>query len=221
MLVVMQADATDAQVDAVCDAIRAMGFEPAPMPGAQRTAVGLVGNDGQVDGSHIERHAGRRRGDPRVEAVQAGLARVAAGEHARGDRARRRASADATSSIIAGPCSVESEEQILTSAQRSVRAGGAARCAAARSSRVARPTRSRAWARRGSSCSRSRERRRASRSSPRRWTRRARTSSPSTPTASRSARATCRTTRCCASSGSSASRCCSSAAWRRRSTTCC
>jgi len=52
MLVVMQADATPGQIDAVCGAIRDMGFEPVPMPGAQRTAVGLIGNDGQVDGSH-------------------------------------------------------------------------------------------------------------------------------------------------------------------------
>jgi 3-deoxy-7-phosphoheptulonate synthase len=58
MLVVMQADATPGQIDAVCGAIRDMGFEPVPMPGAQRTAVGLIGNDGQVDGSHISGMAG-------------------------------------------------------------------------------------------------------------------------------------------------------------------
>src|SRR6185436_7601364 len=53
MLVVMQNDATKAQIDAVCGAIKAMGFEPVPMPGAQRTAIGLVGNDGPVDGSAV------------------------------------------------------------------------------------------------------------------------------------------------------------------------
>ena len=46
MLVVMQGDATPVQITAVCDAIKAMGFKPVPMPGAQRTAIGLVGNDG-------------------------------------------------------------------------------------------------------------------------------------------------------------------------------
>ena len=35
MLVVMQADATPSQVDAVCDAIRAMGYEALPLPGAR------------------------------------------------------------------------------------------------------------------------------------------------------------------------------------------
>src|SRR5918997_6860630 len=53
MLVVMQSGATDADIEAGCEAIRAMGYQPVPMPGAQRTAVGLVGNDRQVDGSHI------------------------------------------------------------------------------------------------------------------------------------------------------------------------
>ena len=58
MLVVMQRDATEADVEAVCGAIRRMGFQPVPMPGQQRTAVGLIGNDGQVDGSHIEGMSG-------------------------------------------------------------------------------------------------------------------------------------------------------------------
>jgi 3-deoxy-7-phosphoheptulonate synthase len=40
--------------------------------------------------------------------------------------------------------------------------------------------------------------------------------SPSTPTSSRSARATCRTSRCCAAPAARASRCCSSAGWPPR-----
>src|SRR5437588_12222097 len=31
-----------------------MGYKAQPMPGAQRTAVGLVGNDGRVDASRLE-----------------------------------------------------------------------------------------------------------------------------------------------------------------------
>ncbi len=53
MLVVMSHTATQADVEGVCNAIKAMGYTPAPMPGAQRTAVGLVGNDGRVDDSLI------------------------------------------------------------------------------------------------------------------------------------------------------------------------
>src|SRR5260221_3570561 len=54
MLVVMQNDATDEQIRRVVDVIKEMGYEGKPMPGAQRTTVGLVGNDGRVDGSRLE-----------------------------------------------------------------------------------------------------------------------------------------------------------------------
>ena len=58
MLVVMGNEATPEQIDAVCAAIKAMGFEPMPMPGAQRMAIGLVGNEGPVDGSAVAAMAG-------------------------------------------------------------------------------------------------------------------------------------------------------------------
>src|SRR5258708_12041327 len=54
MLVVMQNDATEAQIRRVVDVIEEMGYEGKPMPGAQRTTVGVVGNDGRVDGSRLE-----------------------------------------------------------------------------------------------------------------------------------------------------------------------
>src|SRR2546421_11642053 len=54
MLVVMQHDGTAKDVDRVVTIIQDMGYEARPMPGAQRTAVGLVGNDGRVDASRLE-----------------------------------------------------------------------------------------------------------------------------------------------------------------------
>ena len=123
MLVVMRTDATTAQVDAVCDAIRALGFTPVPMPGEQRTAVGLIGNDGQVDGAHIGGMGGvaqvinvtkpykqvSREWKPENTIVT-----IAPGVSFGGN--------DIV--VVAGPCSVESEQQILTAA-RAVRAAGA------------------------------------------------------------------------------------------------
>src|SRR3954465_15358854 len=53
MLVVMQHDATAKDVERVVSVIKEMGYEARPMPGAQRTAVGLVGNDGRVDSSRL------------------------------------------------------------------------------------------------------------------------------------------------------------------------
>ena len=49
MLVVMQSDATQVDIDRVCGTIKEMGYQAVPMPGGQRTAIGLVGNDGRVD----------------------------------------------------------------------------------------------------------------------------------------------------------------------------
>ena len=123
MLVVMQRDATQAQVDAVCEAIRTMGYEPLPLPGAQRTAVGLVGNDRQVDGTSV--------------AGMPGVAQVIAVSRPYKQVSREWRPENTVVEIqpgvrfggtevpvIAGPCSVESEEQILAAA-RAVKAAGA------------------------------------------------------------------------------------------------
>src|SRR6185437_3721211 len=58
MLVVMKHGASQNEIDTVVAVIEEMGYEARPMPGAQRTAVGLVGNDGRVDASRIEALAG-------------------------------------------------------------------------------------------------------------------------------------------------------------------
>ncbi len=80
MLVVMQAHATDEQVRAVCRKIESLGYRAHPMPGAQRTAVCVTGNRGEVEAGTLEesrgRHAGRngrRAGaDSGQQALQAG-----------------------------------------------------------------------------------------------------------------------------------------------------
>jgi 3-deoxy-7-phosphoheptulonate synthase len=125
MLVVMQTDATDAQIKRVVDVITEMGYEARPMPGAQRTTVGLVGNDGRVDGSRIESldgvaeviHVSRpykqvsREWRPENTLVEIAPGVVFGGTDI---------------PIIAGPCSVESEQQIVRSAQLVKDAGGSA-----------------------------------------------------------------------------------------------
>ena len=123
MLIVMQHGASAEQIARVVRTIEELGYQARPMPGAQRTAVGLVGNDGRVDGSRIEALPGVHevihvsnpykqvsrewRPDDTVVTIAPG---VAFG----GD----------TIPLIAGPCSVESEEQILLAA-RLVRDAGA------------------------------------------------------------------------------------------------
>jgi len=54
VLIVMRHGATEDEVRRVIAVIEEMGYKARPMPGVQRTAVGLVGNDGRVDASRLE-----------------------------------------------------------------------------------------------------------------------------------------------------------------------
>jgi len=125
MLVVMSHQATQEDVDRVCEAIRAMGYTPAPMPGAQRTAVGLVGNDGRVDDSLIIELPGVARvihvSNPykqvsREWRPENTIVTIAPGVAFGGEEIP----------VIAGPCSVESERQILEAARVAKAAGAVA-----------------------------------------------------------------------------------------------
>ncbi|MBI3568436.1 MAG: 3-deoxy-7-phosphoheptulonate synthase [Gemmatimonadetes bacterium] len=125
MLVVMSHTATQDDVNGVCAAIKAMGYTPAPMPGAQRTAVGLVGNDGRVDDSLIAELPGVAKiihvSNPykqvsREWRPESTIVTIAPGVSFGGNDVP----------VVAGPCSVESEEQILESARAVKAAGGVA-----------------------------------------------------------------------------------------------
>ncbi len=54
MLVVMKAQATVEHIEAVCAQIERLGLRPHPLPGAERTAIGITGNHGEVDRSSLE-----------------------------------------------------------------------------------------------------------------------------------------------------------------------
>src|SRR5204863_8957925 len=60
MLVVMQAHATDEQVRAVCRKIESLGYRAHPMPAAQRTAVCVTGNRGEVEPGTLAEMAGEQ-----------------------------------------------------------------------------------------------------------------------------------------------------------------
>ncbi len=123
MLIVMHTDASEDQVRRVCDTIQEMGYAARPMPGKQRTTVGLVGNDGRVDGSRFEALPGvaevihvskpykqvSREWRPESTVVKLAGGLAIGGEEV---------------VVMAGPCSVESEAQILAAAE-AVRAAGA------------------------------------------------------------------------------------------------
>jgi len=125
MLVVMQNHATKEQIDRVVETIREMGYEARPMPGETRTTVGLVGNDGRVDSSRVESldgvaeviHVSKPyKQVSREWREQNTIVTIAPGVSFGGSEIV----------IIAGPCSVESESQIVTAATLVKEAGATA-----------------------------------------------------------------------------------------------
>jgi 3-deoxy-7-phosphoheptulonate synthase len=123
MLVVMQNHATQEQIDRVVKAIEEMGYAARPMPGETRTTVGLVGNDGRVDGSQIESMAGV------AEVIHVSKPYKQVSREWKHDNTVVTIAPGVSFGgtdivIIAGPCSVESEKQILAAAH-AVRDAGA------------------------------------------------------------------------------------------------
>src|ERR1700760_2113295 len=58
MLVVMKSQATPEEIQAVCEHIELLGFRPHALPGAQRTAIGITGNQGSIDQGNLEELSG-------------------------------------------------------------------------------------------------------------------------------------------------------------------
>jgi 3-deoxy-7-phosphoheptulonate synthase len=54
MLVVMQSQATEQQIRAVCERVESLGYKAHPIPGSGRTAIGITGNTGTVDIASVE-----------------------------------------------------------------------------------------------------------------------------------------------------------------------
>jgi 3-deoxy-7-phosphoheptulonate synthase len=122
MLVVMRHDATPEDIQGVVDMMEEMGYEARPMPGKQRTAIGLVGNDGKVNADRLESLSGvmevihvsqpykqvsrEWREEPTIITLDNGT-RIGGNEVV----------------VMAGPCAVESEAQILSVARRLSAAG--------------------------------------------------------------------------------------------------
>jgi 3-deoxy-7-phosphoheptulonate synthase len=127
MLVLMRPDATPADVDGVIARITELGFQAHPIPGAQRTAIGITGNPGALDPTAFADCPGVAEAVPvskpfkLVSREMKPDATVIEVPVAGGGRARL---GGGTFAVIAGPCAVEGREQILAAA-RAVAAAGA------------------------------------------------------------------------------------------------
>ncbi|HVX95211.1 MAG TPA: 3-deoxy-7-phosphoheptulonate synthase [Polyangia bacterium] len=122
MLIVMKADASKEDVAAVEKRIRELGFSPNEIPGSTRLAIGITGNQGPVDAGIFTVMSGvadavpvskpwklvSREVKPDDTVVKIAGAQIGGGRFG----------------VIAGPCAVESREQVDTAAT-AVKAAGA------------------------------------------------------------------------------------------------
>ena len=54
MLVVMKPQATPEEIQAVCQHIEKLGFRAHPLPGSERTAIGITGKEGEIGAGTLE-----------------------------------------------------------------------------------------------------------------------------------------------------------------------
>ncbi|HEX8821221.1 MAG TPA: 3-deoxy-7-phosphoheptulonate synthase [Archangium sp.] len=122
MLIVMRPDATAQDIERVNDEIRRRGWQPHAIPGGTRTAIGITGNPGAVEAEPFRVLPGVADAVPVSQPfklvsreVKPDDSVIQLGDLTLGGK---------TVHIIAGPCSVESHEQIISTA-RAVKKSGA------------------------------------------------------------------------------------------------
>ncbi|MFH2050483.1 MAG: 3-deoxy-7-phosphoheptulonate synthase, partial [bacterium] len=121
MLIVMEINASKGAIDNICKLIEEMGLTAHPMPGAQRTAIGVTGNKSQVDSDRIMTQPGvkeiihvtkpyklvSREFYPESSVIDVDGVKVGGDDFV----------------IIAGPCSVENRDQLFTIAESVAKSG--------------------------------------------------------------------------------------------------
>jgi 3-deoxy-7-phosphoheptulonate synthase len=122
MLIVMKHDAVAADVDRVVEVIEKLGLRAHAMPGENRTAIGITGNRGSVDPAHFENMPGV------AEAIRVTKPYKLISKDLRPERSVVRVGnatiGGAELAIIAGPCAIETADQVLKVA-KTVAASGA------------------------------------------------------------------------------------------------
>ena len=124
MLIVMNTQATQEQIDEVCDRIVALGLSAHPMPGATRTAIGITGNIDVVDPQSFEALDGVR------ELVRVTKPYKLASREMHMDDStvevgvqNRIPIGPGTFTVMAGPCSIENEAMTMEIAEYLVSRG--------------------------------------------------------------------------------------------------
>src|SRR6266581_7161916 len=123
MLVVMRAQATEEQVRAVCKKIEDLGYRAHAMPGSERTAIGITGNQGEVEAGALEEMPGVQ------ELIRVSKPYKLVSRDVKQDNTVIRFSGTEATlggpglAVIAGPCAIESREQAFLVAERVCQAG--------------------------------------------------------------------------------------------------
>jgi 3-deoxy-7-phosphoheptulonate synthase len=123
MLVVMNSHATPEQVQAVCDQVEKLGYRAHALPGAQRTAIGITGNQGEVDRGSFEFLPGV------AEVIRVSKPYKLASRDVKEENTvihfpgTDAAIGSNRLAIVAGPCSIESREQAFAVADQVAAAG--------------------------------------------------------------------------------------------------
>src|SRR2546427_12969181 len=123
MLVVMKRDATKEEIEAVVERVKEFGITPVPLPGAERTAIGTFGTTSREAAEAVESLPGVSEVVPVSRPFKLASREVIPEDTVVAVDGVPVGGASPLA-VIAGPCSVESRDQILATA-RAVRAAGA------------------------------------------------------------------------------------------------
>jgi 3-deoxy-7-phosphoheptulonate synthase len=122
MLIVMKKNATDHQVREVVASIEKRGYTARPIPGGDRVSIGILYNKGSVDAGHFLGFDGVKEVIPVTKPYKL-VSREFKQENTQ-IRVGDAVFGNGTMPVIAGPCAVESLDQVLSIA-KAVRKAGA------------------------------------------------------------------------------------------------
>ena len=117
MLIVMKNSASAEQIHAVVGVVKDMGYDATPIPGGQRTAIGIIGNDGGVSSDRLAGLEGVLELIPVTHPYKQ-VSREWQGEDTVISLPNGTKIGGLDLVLMAGPCSVENEHEILDIAHR-------------------------------------------------------------------------------------------------------
>src|SRR6201990_2204014 len=116
MMIVMKPTATEEDIQAVVERIESCGARAHPSRGEEVTVIGAIGDREHVQRLGLEGHAGVAQVVPILRPYKLSWSQFRSGEPTIIEIDGRRIGGD-NFSMIAGPCTVESRDQLMTTAR--------------------------------------------------------------------------------------------------------